>query len=247
MTPYRRRRFFVPSEQIRDGVAFLPPDQAHHLRTVLRLKAGDSVEIFDGEGSGYSGRIEDRDADTVVVLLEKLTARQSSVWTALAPALIKADRFEWMLEKATELGVDEIRPLETRFADIRIPGTRLEARLERWRRIVRESSKQCRRLSIPIIHAPIPLRELSSLNEPRFTAKLFLHERAASPWVARHQAADRILVCTGPEGGWSEREVEEARQAGFDIIHLGPRILRAETAAIAALTIIQFAAESAQH
>jgi 16S rRNA (uracil1498-N3)-methyltransferase len=236
-----RRRFFVPRERIRDGVAFLPPDEIHHLRDVLRLKAGDEVEVFDGKGVGYRGKVETHGSEARIMLLEKLSADdQPHVWLTLAPALIKVNRFEWILQKATELGIDEIMPLTTRFSEIRIAGGKLESRMERWRRIVREASKQCCRLSIPQINAPVRFEELLSLELPPSTSKLLFYEKAATAMSRTPTFTNRVLICIGPEGGWDAGEVGEAARAGFQIFSLGPRILRAETAAIATLAIIQF-------
>ena len=240
-----RRRFFVPREQIGDRVASLPPDQTHHLRDVLRLKAGDEVEVFDGEGTGYLGKVQADGAHIRIEGLQKLPLLdQSRVWITLAPALIKSDRFEWILQKATELGADEIIPVATQFSEIRIPRSKVEARLERWHRIVREASKQCRRLTIPQIHPPIQFQELLSLEQPPSTTRLLFYERAATSWSSACSLTDRVLICTGPEGGWEAGEVEEAGRAGFRILSLGSRILRAETAALAALAIIQFTTET---
>ncbi len=240
-----RRRFFVPRERILGDVASLPPDQAHHLRDVLRLAPGDEVEIFDGEGNGYTGRVEADDSGVHVALLKKLPqAEAPGVSITLAPALIKADRFEWLLQKATELGADEIVPLSTRFSQNRIPSGRLGARLERWERIVREASKQCRRLTVPHVREPMRFTKFLEASLPPPVSRLLLYEKAPACRSSSFVPAARVLVCTGPEGGWDVSEVEAAQQAGFQVFGLGPRILRAETAAIAALAIIQFNAGS---
>ncbi len=236
-----RRRFFVPPVRIRDGVASLPPDQIHHLRDVLRLKSGDEVELFDGEGASYLGTVELRGSETRIAGLERVSpARQPPVRVTLAPALFKADRFEWMLQKATELGADEIIPLETRFSGIHIPGDKLDARLERWRRIVQEASKQCRRTAVPRILRPVPFADFLSTEHQPATSRLLFYEKAAVSWNSTFAPSPRVLLCTGPEGGWDEAEVESAGKAGYGIYSLGPRTLRAETAAIAALAIARF-------
>jgi len=240
-----RRRSFVPREQIRNGVASLPPDQVHHLRDVLRLKAGEEVEVFDGEGRCYLGKVQLHGTQMRIEGLQEFCLpEQSHVWITLAPALIKPDRFEWILQKATELGVEEIIPLATRFSEIRVPRSKVESRLQRWQRIVREASKQCRRLTVPQIHAPVQFQELLSLEQSPSTTKLLFYERAATSWSSTGPLTDRVLICTGPEGGWDSGEVEEASRAGFGIFNLGPRILRAETAALAVLAVIQFNAET---
>ncbi len=113
-----RRRFFVSAESIRDGAACLPDDQAHHLRNVLRLRNGDVVEIFDGKGGGYSGEIELLKTGVFVRRLRPIAAQESRVRVILAAALIKPSKFDWILQKATELGVQEIIPLTATSAPV---------------------------------------------------------------------------------------------------------------------------------
>jgi len=235
------RRFFIPSELIQNGIASLPPDQAHHLRDVLRLKSGDVVDVIDGTGMAYSGRVEIRGADVYVAGLRAFSQDLSaSTRITLAPALIKSDRFEWILQKSTELGVQEIVPLRTRHCEIRIPETRMEARLERWRRITREAAKQCLRTSIPQVHPALPFREFLHTCESQLTDRILFHEKAEAPWKGILNSCDRTVLCTGPEGGWHESEVADAKNAGFRILNLGPLRLRAETAALVAVTLAQF-------
>jgi 16S rRNA (uracil1498-N3)-methyltransferase len=238
-----RRRFYIPPDQIRDGIAVLPEDQSHHLFNVLRLKPGDEVEIFDGEGNGYFGEVAGSGREIKIrapMPASQITAGKCRL--ILAPALIKADRFEWVLQKATELGVEEFTPLFTRFCEISIPETKIAARLERWRRIVREASKQCRRLSIPRIHPPVPFPHFLTSKLGQDCSKLMLYEKAMLPWDFQRSSLSRVLLCIGPEGGWDVKEVVNAEEAGYDILGLGSRILRAETAALAAVSIIQFQA-----
>jgi 16S rRNA (uracil1498-N3)-methyltransferase len=236
-----RRRFFIPRDQIRNGCAVLTPDQAHHLRAVLRLRAGDEVELFDGEGTGYAGAVELRGAEIRVVSLRKLEpAGRTGNPLTLGAALIKPDRFEWMLQKGTELGVDSFLPLQTRFSTVRIPPARWTARRERWERIVREACKQCRRAAIPKIQEPLPF--LALLDSPQFSgyAKFLLHESTPERLGADLPAGAPVLLCVGPEGGWDPAETLAARRAGFRVVSMGNRILRAETAALAAVAIFQF-------
>jgi 16S rRNA (uracil1498-N3)-methyltransferase len=234
-----RRRFYVPKESIREGYAVLPSRQAHHLRNVLRLGTGDAVEIFDGEGAGYAGEIELHGSEVFVRSLKKIDPGESPVRLILAPALIKAAKFELVLQKATELGVSGIVPLNTRFSDIRIPSEKIDSRMERWRRIVQEASKQCRRFAAPRIWEPLDFSEFLALEEFSSYRKLLLYEKAVEPWQAQGELSDEVVLCIGPEGGWEPGEVERAERAGFGIFSLGPWILRAETAAIAAVSILQ--------
>ncbi len=234
-----RRRFYVPRDSIRDGIAILPANQAHHLRDVLRIAPGDLVEIFDGAGSGYTGEVELHGSDVVVCNLKDIPQTESPFYLTLAAALIKTAKFEWMLEKATELGVHEIIPLNTRLGGIRIPAERIEARLERWQRIVKEASKQCRRFDAPRLRSPLDFPHFLSADEFSGSTKIFFYEKSSAPFQPGSLVSDRIVLCIGPEGGWEQNEVEQARKAGYQVLGLGPLVLRAETAAIAAVSIVQ--------
>ncbi|NLV30869.1 MAG: 16S rRNA (uracil(1498)-N(3))-methyltransferase [Acidobacteria bacterium] len=235
-----RRRFYVPPESITGPSAVLPEEQAHHLRDVLRLGAGETVEIFDGTGRGWAGEVTFGGFRVLVCGLRPLAAQESGVPVILAAALIKPARFEWMIEKATELGVGEVLPLKTRFGDVRIPGDKIGDRLGRWDRIAREASRQCGRMDAPRIHPPIDFDRLLDSDGVRGRGCVLFHEKAAEVWNPDPALpAAGVLLCVGPEGGWADRETEAARAAGFEVRGLGTRILRAETAAVAALAILQ--------
>ena len=235
------KRFFVPPDQIREGSAILSSDQSRHLRTVLRLEPGDRVELFDGEGAGYEGIVESGGRKVRVGSLRRLEAPAAgSRHLILATALIKPSRFEWILEKGTELGVAEFIPIRTRFTQFRLPESKVPSRLERWRRIVREASKQCRRFEVPKMLEPMEFDDMIASGAYPDCFKLMLYEKASESWVPPDPSSDSILLCVGPEGGWDPSEVEAANSADFHTVSLGPRILRAETAAIAAVALLQF-------
>jgi len=242
-----RRRFFVPQEQVRNGIAVLTPDQAHHLRTVLRLRAGEEVELFDGAGLSYSGAIQFRGAEIHIGPLRKIELpTEPGSALVLAAALIKPDRFEWILQKGTELGVARFLPLETNFSTVRIPQARLAARLDRWQRIVREACKQSRCVTIPKVHSPLPFESLLAAPEYAAYARFMLHEKAPERLNTDLPAGNPVLLCVGPEGGWDPAEAHAAELAGFRIVSMGTRVLRAETAALAALAIFQFLLEDSR-
>jgi 16S rRNA (uracil1498-N3)-methyltransferase len=235
-----RRRFYVPRDSIRNGIAILPPNQIHHLRNVLRMGSGDVVEIFDGQGNGYAGIVEIRGDDAIVHDLKTLPVEKARVGITLAAALIKSARFEWMLQKTTELGVEEIIPLETRFSEIHIPDHKIDSRLERWTRIVQEASEQCGRFTAPRICRPLEFRELLDNKDLSGCPRYLFHEKASAFWEPeRIPPTGPAVLSIGPEGGWSPEEIEQAAGAGFQIASLGSLILRAETAAIAAVSILQ--------
>lgn len=235
-----RRRFFVPRESIREGTACLPADQSHHLRDVLRLRTGDIVEIFDGKGGGYSGEVDFQDTGIFVRGLSPIASVESGARVILAAALIKSAKFEWILQKTTELGVHELMPLYTRRSEIEIPDSKIASRLQRWDRIVKEASKQCRRLSLPQIHEPRPFRDFLSMNCFASCARFLLHEKTSEYWNPDPGTlSEGVVVCIGPEGGWHDSEVEQAKAIGYQTFSLGPSVLRAETAAVAAISIVQ--------
>ncbi len=239
-----RRRFFIPGDRIQNGTAILTPDQAHHLRDVLRLGAGDEVELFDGAGSAYSGRIERCGPEVRIALVRRIeNAPEGTNSLALAAALVKSDRFEWILQKGTELGVARFLPLETRFSTVRVPTARVQARLQRWRRIVLEASRQSRRVTVPDIEPPRPFASLLAAPDFAPYSRFLLYEKAQERLDVASTICSPVLLCIGPEGGWDEAEALAAGHAGFRVASLGPRILRAETAASAAVSIFQFLLE----
>ncbi|HTS30622.1 MAG TPA: RsmE family RNA methyltransferase [Bryobacteraceae bacterium] len=231
-----RRRFFV--ESIRGGLADLTGEEARHLTRVLRVEAGQRFEISDNQSAYLAEVVEARGERVRFRVVEPLPAVPLPVGITLCAALIKFDRFEWMIEKATELGVERVLPVETARSEKGL----LEAsrkRSERWTRIVRESSQQSRRLRAPEILPAIRFdRVLATEADHRY----FLDESTAPAFLRvlpdRRSNIDRVALLAGPEGGWTDSERLSATAAGWRAASLGPLILRAETAAIAAAAIV---------
>jgi 16S rRNA (uracil1498-N3)-methyltransferase len=242
-----RRRFLV--EQIQDNTAELRGRDARHLARVLRAEAGRQYEISDG-ARVYLAKISAIEKDRVVFrTIEVLGEPQPTARLTLLAALIKFDRFEWLVEKATELGVTSIVPVHAARSEKGLPAA-AEKRIERWRRIAHQSSQQARRASPPEIPAPLPLAK--ALAAP-FTHRYFLDEKpgarpliAALPAPAARRTGDSVALLTGPEGGWTEPERTSALAAGWTPVSLGPMILRAETAAIAAAALLSHSWWAAQ-
>ena len=230
-----RRRFFVDSFET--GFAVLAGEGAQHLSRVLRVQPGQQFELSDSS-SVYLGEVTDVSSRQIRFrLLEPIEAREPAARVTLLASLIKFDRFEWMLEKATELGVEAILPV----AAARSEAGLLEAarkRVERWRRIVRESSQQSRRVRTPEIMPPVPLDRLTVRGH---TWHFLLDEEpGGTPFAKALAAADTsgpIALLIGPEGGWTEAE-RRRLQPDWTRVSLGVQILRAETAAIASLAIV---------
>lgn len=236
-----RRRFYVPAQSISADTAVLPPEQAHHLRDVLRLSVGDRVEVFDGRGNGYTGIITDNSSEVRVGRLQRLVPPPASQpRLTLAVALIKSDRFEWMLQKATELGADGFIPLATRRTTVRIPPQRLEGRLQRWKRVVTEAARQCGRQDVPAVLQPTEFARFLEAELLTVRARCLFFEGAKRLLDPDCTEPGGALLCVGPEGGWDQSEVDAAVSAGFQLFSLGQFILRSETAAIAAVALFRF-------
>jgi len=234
-----RRRFFV--DAIERGHAQINGDDAHHLTRVLRVEPGQQYEISDNRNV-YLAEVETAHKNLVsFAILDQIEAAPPLVHTALFASIIKFERFEWMLEKATELGVGEVTPLQTDRSE---KGLEQAAgkRLARWKRIAREASEQSRRARLPSIELPIELAQALRKAEGHRYA---LDEAEARPILSAFPEArypgDHVTVLVGPEGGWTDREREAIARAGWTTVSLGGNILRAETAALAALAIVNAA------
>jgi 16S rRNA (uracil1498-N3)-methyltransferase len=231
-----RRRFFV--DQVRNGHAGIDGEEARHLTRVLRVEPGQRYEISDNR-CVYLAEIETARKEHVVFrTIEKLPPEPERLHITLAAALIKFDHFEWMIEKTTELGVSEIVPVEAVRSERGLERSAFK-RLERWRRIALEASQQSRRAHLPEVREPVALTDALTIAAGyRFA----LDEQpggvvlvAALP--AARLASDRVALLVGPEGGWADDERAGFAPAGWTPVSMGPLILRAETAAIAALAV----------
>ncbi|MSP40132.1 MAG: 16S rRNA (uracil(1498)-N(3))-methyltransferase [Deltaproteobacteria bacterium] len=238
-------RFFLPRKQIHDGHGNVEGQELEHLRKVLRLKVGDRITVFDDGGwehdavilslSETQGRIE--------ILHSSEAQRESPLQITLAVALTKGDKLDFVVEKATELGVQKIVPFASAFAVPKLDARKIAARTERWQKIALSATKQCGRTRVPEVEPLCSLPELLARSELA-ALKLFFWEKESERSL-RHlhgqfPSAQTMLLTIGPEGGFSADEVELARRCGFEIAHLGRRILRAETAALTALSLVQF-------
>jgi 16S rRNA (uracil1498-N3)-methyltransferase len=229
-----RRRFFV--EQVRNGRAEISGDDARHLTRVLRVEAGQRYEISDNRNV-YLAEIETARKEHVIFrTLEKMPLPASAPKLILLAAIFKFDRFEWMIEKATELGVSEIVPVESARSERGLERA-AQKRVGRWRRIALEASQQSRRAFLPEIREPVTFEAALAFQA---THRMVLDEDPEAPRliVPVVHAADSVAILIGPEGGWTAEERGEFIAAGWTRASLGPLILRAETAAIAALAII---------
>lgn len=231
-----RRRFFV--DQIRQGAAELHGDDARHLTRVLRVEQGQRYEISDSRQAYLAEVVEARGDRVRFRVLEPIASRELPVRITLLAALIKFDHFEWMIEKATEIGVERIMPVAATRSEKGLAEASVR-RAARWIRVARESSQQSRRVRAPEILPAVPFRDALAETAPH---RYFLEEETA-PALWRVLPDDRsrpedVAILIGPEGGWTDGEREKAATAGWQPVSLGPQILRAETAALTAAGII---------
>jgi 16S rRNA (uracil1498-N3)-methyltransferase len=236
-----RRRFFV--EAVHRGHAQITGPDAHHLTRVLRVETGQKYEISDNSNV-YLAEVENARKDLVsfaIIETIPIEAAQPLLRTRLFVSLIKFERFEWMLEKATELGVERVTPLETDRSEKGLDQA-ARKRLPRWNRVAREASEQSRRARLPEIDSPIKLAEaLGFFAEHRYALDEAEARPILSTLVGERQAGAQVFVLAGPEGGWTDRERAGIEAANWTSVSLGDTILRAETAAVAALAILNAA------
>ncbi|OGR21136.1 MAG: rRNA methyltransferase [Desulfobacula sp. RIFOXYA12_FULL_46_16] len=236
------QKFILPEIFQAPSKGTISGQDARHMVKVLRLKKGAALEISNGRGKDFSARIAAASVDRVELeIIEELSsAMESSVHITLCSGMLKDNKMDLVIKYATQLGIREWIPF---FSERSIPSPdakRMEKRVERWESIARESLKQCRRSRLPEIRRPLDFETVLTLTGSS-DIKLAFWEKASARLAAlqRQDDAGRIFILIGPEGGFSDHEIELAQQKGFVSWSLGPRILRAETASIASCTLIQ--------
>jgi len=237
-------RFFVPKEAVRGKSILITGKEAHHILDVMRLGSLDKIVAFDGSGKEYVGFIKDTKPGIVSVeIVETRTPSgpQGSKIT-LIQALPKKEKMDYIVEKSTELGVHSIIPVTTERTIPKWNASKSAAHVERWAKIVKEASKQCGRVDIPTVKgimtfpesvkgaADYDLRLLAALTDETIRLK-----EALSGFKG-----GKVVIAIGPEGDFTSREVNKAREAGFKLISLGLRVLKSDTAGLAALAILNY-------
>ncbi len=228
-------RFFVSKDQI----PTITGSDVHHIKDVLRMKVGDELELLDGTGTIYSARISEIKKEQIAceILSSRTAEPELKVKITLAQCLPKAKKMDLIIQKCTELGAHRIIPT---LSERSIPKGEKPAR---WKKIARESAEQCGRSNIPEISHLATFEDVLKLKQE--------HDLAVIPWELEKQKTlksvlkgplrgNRILILIGPEGGFSRKEIELAKAAGFVSVSLGPRILRTETVGMAVLSMINY-------
>lgn len=249
-----RRRFYAPPDAFAfdAGRVALAPEEARHLRDVLRLKEGDEVFVFDGEGVEYACVVRELGSGKKLAAQLEVKARveaaspESRLQLTLALALLKGEKFETVIQKATELGVMRIVPVTTTRADVRArDGADAARRRTRWQRVALEAAKQSGRARVPQIEELVTFDELlknSSSSDKEL--RVMFAERMGGKLLDvvgewRANEFESITALIGPEGGWTDEEIANASEAGWRVVTLGGRTLRAETAAIIVTGLLQ--------
>ena len=236
-------RVFVRPEAVQGERVRFDAAEAHHLRRVLRLRAGALVEATDGAGRVYRVRLMALDPGGAWGAIEAAScpAAESPCAITLAQAWLKGDRMRWLVQKATELGVARIIPVESARA-VRRPGQAGAPPGDRWQRIAREAVKQCGRVVVPVIDSPRPLAAVLA-EAPHHDAAWLFAPDGGEPLDAMARATGhpaRMLLLVGPEGGFAREEVDQAREAGLRLVSLGTRVLRGESAGLTAVALCQY-------
>jgi len=239
------RRFFSPQELEVNKPAVISGSDATHISKVLRLKIDDVIAVIDGRGHAFECRIRSVSPEAVTVMAEKAHAskKESHVQITFAQAMLKSKKMDTLIRQATELGISRWVPF---FSERSVPTPdqkRLSARVERWNKISREALKQCGRDIFMEVLPPVSMEAVLKQGESCDRKIIFWECESGSAVTSMPAPQDQIrslVVVVGPEGGFSAREVELATSLGYAPMSLGPRILKAETAAIAAAVLMQY-------
>jgi 16S rRNA (uracil1498-N3)-methyltransferase len=230
-------RFFALPESFRDERVLLDSGETRHLRDVLRLTEGANVTVFDGCGSEYSctvAEIKKNETELLVISKQDPASPESSLKITVAAAMLKGEKFDLVVQKAVELGVIELIPLQTARCDVKPRDA--SKRVERWRRIALEASKQTGRASLMKVREPMDFNAYLSSGPPE---RVILFSERDGEKMPSNFDGNTLTAIVGPEGGWDDDELRAARSANITVVTLGGRILRAETAAIAITAVLQ--------
>lgn len=233
-------RIFIDQPLSEQHTLELPSGAANHVVNVLRMRVGDALTLFNGDGHNYDATITHAAKRRADVRIDRALAchTQSTLHTHLGQVVSKGDRMDFVMQKATELGVSEITPLWSTRCDVRLKGERLEKKMAHWKKVIIAAAEQSGRTDLPVLHTPCDVHAWVQQTEADVCWVMHPFNRAHTPKPLDTPVNAAVLI--GPEGGLTEQEVENAVEQGFEAITLGKRILRTETAALAALSVLQY-------
>ena len=233
-------RFFCPGDLSQGATRDLPDDAAHHASRVLRLTVGDPVIVFNGDGGESDAQISSIGKDHVAVRVGRWRDRdaESPVRVTLVQGLSARERMDYTLQKAVELGVAEVFPVEMRRSVMRLADERAARRVEHWQNLVVAACEQCGRNRVPVVHSVSALPDWLGAHRSEPGVQRIVLSPFAQQTLRDLAPPRQVVLLAGPEGGFAHEELDMATACGFAAVRLGPRILRTETAALAALAAI---------
>ena len=236
----RHTRIYTPGPLQTGTQATLPEAGAHHLARVLRVRVGAPLVVFDGSGGEYRAEVVEIQGNTVKVQIGEFIrgTPESPLKITLTQGMPRNERMDWALQKATELGVAAIRPIVTARSVVRLDDKQSAKKVEHWRNIVIGACEQSGRNHIPAVLPPLSFRDHLA-NGTREGLRLVLSPSAPGSLAGLASMSSKVELLIGPEGGLDDDELERAQSAGFVPVRLGPRVLRTETAAVTALSVLQ--------
>ncbi|MCR5374601.1 MAG: 16S rRNA (uracil(1498)-N(3))-methyltransferase [Lachnospiraceae bacterium] len=241
-------QFFVNSGKVNNGKAYIEGDDYHHMKDVVRLDIGNKVRISIDNGENYIGEIvEYTDEYALINLSEKALDTELKGSITLFQGMPKADKLEFIIEKAVELGATEVVPVMMEFSVVKLDEKKAQNKAERWQRIAEAAAKQSKRSIVPSVHMPMKYKDALEYAMSN-TINLVPYENETGPKgtmqiMEKIRPEDSVGIFIGPEGGFSEKEIKEAMNSGMKTVSLGRRILRTETAALTALSLVMMSKE----
>ena len=236
----RTIRIYTNQSLTTGEILTLEPTASRHLVSVLRLKTGDTITLFNGQGGEFLCTLKQCNPKEVTAKIHSFEniSRESPLRIHLGIGISRGDKMDWIIQKATEAGVTEITPLFTERTEVKLKGERAEKKVRHWRQVTASACEQCYRNQLPTLHSPAPLNQW--LKDTQAEKKLVLHHRSQQTLSElSHQNTTSVALLIGPEGGLSPQEIELAEAAQFSSLSIGPRVLRTETAPIVAIGILQ--------
>lgn len=239
-----KHRFYIPPENVSDNIIIISQPEYHHIVDVIRYKEGSSICLFDGKGNEYTGDIMSIDRAVKNLKVKINNIRRNKILDKpfiLIQSLVKGTKMDFIMEKAAEMGVTHIFPVRTERSVIRLDTKKEGLKINKWKRIVKEASKQCGRSQLPVIDKIWRLDEVfNALNWVDTRIICTIHDRGINLKKISSQKTGSIVVAIGPEGGFSEKEIEQAQNKGWVPVRLGNIKMRAETAAVVMLGILGY-------
>lgn len=234
-------RLFIDARLRTDALLRLDGDQARYVGRVLRLRPGDSLRVFNGDDGEFAAQLQKVTKSSAELLVEGTvdTVTESALKLHLVQGISRGERMDFVVQKATELGVKRITPVLTEYGVVKLDENRAAKRRDHWQAVAESACEQSGRIRPPLIDAPIALNTWFGMSPRETDTDLILRPGAATALTAIEAPATKVCLLIGPEGGFSGQEYDDAELAGFRAVSLGPRVLRTETAALAAVAVAQ--------